>query len=450
MKSFTAFMILLILIYIFSAANANPLGDHLWVPCYLSNNVYKINVVTHDVEAIIPVGRGPSGIAVGQGIVYVTCRHSSRLYCISKISDIVVDSFDLSPAMAFGIEVALDSRNQIYVVGRSNADADSMDMARIAKLSRSGEILSDTNLMRIQAACDWDESNEMAMIGIAIDEPEATIPWQRSWDVHTGIMVLNTDDFSFSNFEFNPRQYGYRGPGAAYDENDVGWSSGEREERNYLISHYGVGNLQYHNLGYWDYGPQVYGDVAIDNFGNIWTGDAAGNLMKYSPDSSVVRTFQLGNYIKGITIDKYGYIWVALYPDNALRKFDYDGQSVGPAVRVGNLPMGFGDMTGYKFGRTMTAIDEPGDLPDTISILTAYPNPFNAASTISYSVIRSGKVNLSIYDILGRKVTTLFDGDQKSGEYGFVWNAGSLASSVYFARLEIAGKFESIKLNLIK
>jgi YVTN family beta-propeller protein len=75
----------------------SPPGDFLWAPCFSSNNVYKVNVETHEVVAVIAVGGGPAGVAVGPYMVYITCRYSSRLYCISKFYDAVIDSFELNP-----------------------------------------------------------------------------------------------------------------------------------------------------------------------------------------------------------------------------------------------------------------------------------------------------------------------------------------------------------------
>ena len=46
-----------------------------------------------------------------------------------------------------------------------------------------------------------------------------------------------------------------------------------------------------------------------------------------------------------------------------------------------------------------------------------YPNPFNPTTTIEFTVPEDGKVTLRIYDVLGREVVTLFDGEMKAGYY---------------------------------
>ncbi len=69
-----------------------------------------------------------------------------------------------------------------------------------------------------------------------------------------------------------------------------------------------------------------------------------------------------------------------------------------------------------------------------------YPNPFNTVTTIEYSIPKTGKVELTIYDMLGKKVETLVNEKQKAGEYKINFNASNLASGVYFYRL-VSGDF---------
>lgn len=73
-----------------------------------------------------------------------------------------------------------------------------------------------------------------------------------------------------------------------------------------------------------------------------------------------------------------------------------------------------------------------------------YPNPFNPSTTIKYSIpsINSGSahsadVTLIVYDILGRKVTTLVDKEQKPGNYEVKFDASSLSSGIYFYKLQL-------------
>lgn len=74
-------------------------------------------------------------------------------------------------------------------------------------------------------------------------------------------------------------------------------------------------------------------------------------------------------------------------------------------------------------------------IPSGFKLLQNYPNPFNPTTVISYEMPVSGYVRLTIYDILGREIKILVNGYQKAGYYDVRFNAGNLASGVYFYRI---------------
>jgi len=94
--------------------------------------------------------------------------------------------------------------------------------------------------------------------------------------------------------------------------------------------------------------------------------------------------------------------------------------------------------------------DNPARTPVTFSLLPAYPNPFNSATRISYSVAAAGRVQLVIYDLLGRQVGTLVDRTLAPGAYSATWDAGNLSSGIYFCKMEAGGFQQVQKLTLLK
>ncbi|MEM6648248.1 MAG: T9SS type A sorting domain-containing protein [Bacteroidota bacterium] len=68
-----------------------------------------------------------------------------------------------------------------------------------------------------------------------------------------------------------------------------------------------------------------------------------------------------------------------------------------------------------------------------------YPEPFSGQTTIRYEVINTVPVQLTVYDLLGRRVRTLVDGTQEAGVYDVVFEASDLPTGTYFYRLEAAG-----------
>lgn len=82
--------------------------------------------------------------------------------------------------------------------------------------------------------------------------------------------------------------------------------------------------------------------------------------------------------------------------------------------------------------------------PKVFSLEQNFPNPFNPTTKIKYSVPVDGFVNLTVFNTLGQKVSTIVQQQVKAGEYEVEINGSGFASGVYFYRLE-AGKFVSIK-----
>ncbi|UCG53027.1 MAG: T9SS type A sorting domain-containing protein [Candidatus Latescibacterota bacterium] len=85
----------------------------------------------------------------------------------------------------------------------------------------------------------------------------------------------------------------------------------------------------------------------------------------------------------------------------------------------------------------------------------AYPNPFNPATTIAYTIPETGIVNLRIYDAKGRLVDTLVNDTKSAGEHISTWagrdaSGSPVASGVYFVRLEASGQVQTQKIVLLK
>ncbi len=97
------------------------------------------------------------------------------------------------------------------------------------------------------------------------------------------------------------------------------------------------------------------------------------------------------------------------------------------------------DFEGYQTGV------EDELLPDKFILKQNYPNPFNPSTIIEYNLPEATKVTLKIYDLMGREVKTLVDGEfQSKGLYKYFLNAGELTSGVYFYKLT-TDKYSSTK-----
>ena len=89
------------------------------------------------------------------------------------------------------------------------------------------------------------------------------------------------------------------------------------------------------------------------------------------------------------------------------------------------------------------------DIPTSFALDQNYPNPFNPSTTIRFGLPSAGNVSLIIYDVLGREVTTLVKGTLNAGYHTATWNASSVASGVYFARLTVTNEFGKVAFNKV-
>ncbi len=96
----------------------------------------------------------------------------------------------------------------------------------------------------------------------------------------------------------------------------------------------------------------------------------------------------------------------------------------------------------------ITAVEKTSEVPQQFQLQQNYPNPFNPTTIINYRIPVNTYVTLKVYDLLGNLVKTLVDNYQAQGEYSINFNAGNLASGVYFYRLQ-AGSFTAAKKLLL-
>jgi hypothetical protein len=101
-------------------------------------------------------------------------------------------------------------------------------------------------------------------------------------------------------------------------------------------------------------------------------------------------------------------------------------------------------MSGGKDIITGSGSDLTEKIPTDFALFQNFPNPFNPATKIEFKISSAGPVNLKIYDILGREVTTLVNEELQPGGYVINFDASALASGIYFYTLN-AGEFISTK-----
>ena len=101
-----------------------------------------------------------------------------------------------------------------------------------------------------------------------------------------------------------------------------------------------------------------------------------------------------------------------------------------------------------KFG--INTEDQEQLIPKEYSLYQNYPNPFNPTTTIKFDLPKDGLITLEIFDILGRRITTLINEYKTAGSYEQLFDASSLASGVYVYKLQAGDFISSQKMIFLK
>ncbi len=94
------------------------------------------------------------------------------------------------------------------------------------------------------------------------------------------------------------------------------------------------------------------------------------------------------------------------------------------------------------------AVEEPGTLPEVYALDQNYPNPFNPTTTITYSLPHASNVSLRVFDVLGREVATLVNGEMTAGPHEVQFDAKGLASGTYMYKLT-SGDYTQVKKMMV-
>ncbi|MFH2036867.1 MAG: T9SS type A sorting domain-containing protein [Candidatus Zixiibacteriota bacterium] len=200
----------------------------------------------------------------------------------------------------------------------------------------------------------------------------------------------------------------------------------------------------------------------FDNNGNTIWAASLGKILVY-PYVGSVSSFGGGNLIAG---DYGGGIFILGADENGNFQFkrnltiraepDFAYQANDSTIYLAG---GKYDYTAFllKMQIDFTLDTDPDSimLPTSFSLSQNHPNPFNPSTMIEYSLPTRSPVKISIYNILGQKVTTLVDETVSAGNHNVIWNGTDkngqpVASGIYFYRIETDQFIDSKKMILLK
>ena len=135
----------------------------------------------------------------------------------------------------------------------------------------------------------------------------------------------------------------------------------------------------------------------------------------------------------------------------------YIDKSVNVGILYDYRIKGVSDLTVNDFRNqvTIAANTKSESVPDTYALLQNYPNPFNPSTLISYQLAFLSKVQIKVYDNLGKEITTLVNGQKPAGKYQITWNGtddfgNKVTSGVYFYRINTDNFVQTKKMILMK
>ena len=103
------------------------------------------------------------------------------------------------------------------------------------------------------------------------------------------------------------------------------------------------------------------------------------------------------------------------------------------------------------YGQVTSVVDDHrAKISSEIELLPNYPNPFNSATQIRFSLSRSERVRLAVFDILGRELDTIINRYMEPGFHVINWNAEDKSSGLYFIQLKAGSMIKTLKTVLVQ
>ncbi|MGE5497715.1 MAG: phosphodiester glycosidase family protein, partial [Syntrophothermus sp.] len=119
-----------------------------------------------------------------------------------------------------------------------------------------------------------------------------------------------------------------------------------------------------------------------------------------------------------------------------------EGQVTAGTIYIDNLRL--------KYPGEVTAVSHDDELPASYSLSQNYPNPFNPSTVIEFTLPELSRVNLTVYDILGREVLQLLNRQMSAGNHRVSFNAAGLPSGIYICRMQASGNTFARKMLLLR
>jgi hypothetical protein len=107
-------------------------------------------------------------------------------------------------------------------------------------------------------------------------------------------------------------------------------------------------------------------------------------------------------------------------------------------------------LVGYKIKDVVVGLINNSEVVRDFKLNQNYPNPFNPKTNISFVLTNAGVISLDVFNTLGEKVATVFNGYTQAGDHKYVFDASNLSSGVYYYTITSGDYRATRKMVLVK
>jgi hypothetical protein len=195
----------------------------------------------------------------------------------------------------------------------------------------------------------------------------------------------------------------------------------------------------------------VYDDFSDQGIGNLL------QIVSGNSDEGGWKTITIDSI--PISPDQDFFVAVKFYDNGYVYSFDNTGVFSERSYYSANGSTYYSDLSSYGDAniRAKLSTDIYNSVkknhlsfPDEFSLYPNYPNPFNPKTNISFNLEHDAEIVLEIYDLKGRVIETIIDGNFNSGHHSITWNADQFSSGVYFAIMSYKDFSQIQKMILLK
>ncbi len=187
------------------------------------------------------------------------------------------------------------------------------------------------------------------------------------------------------------------------------------------------------------------------------TSNGGQNWVNVNPGNNIIfQSVQLVNASKGYLVGNSGTIFkttnagINWYLQNSQTTWYLNDVHVMTDDNSGYIVGDFGTILKTTNGGVTFIDPQHNPVPGHYSLEQNYPNPFNPATTIKFALPVSGNVTLKVFDVTGRLVAEIVNGNLQAGLHEINFNSAKLSSGTYFYKLETKGFTDIKKMVLIK